>query len=176
MNPRGGRDLHLWAQGNEKEVNEIILLGYLKARMKQAQKASSVLLTWHSQRTSGHLGQAQVNYLYPPASSPQRCMRDRELSWGAAKAPMVPERGWFFRDAFSNCSFISSRLEEDVPWLSFPNQQEASGCINHKSRACEVFCDHLRKELLSQCGKTPLKEEERSSMRLTPPTRILIGP
>lgn len=43
------------------------------------------------------VGQAQVNYLYPAASSPQRCIETGE----AAETPMVPQsRSFFFRDFF----------------------------------------------------------------------------
>lgn len=174
MSPRDGRDLHLWAQGNEKGVNEIIFLGYLKARIKQAQKAASMLLTWHSQRASGHCWAGTGKLSLSCSIIPTEVYRDRRGCWNTHG---TSEQIFFFLGIFfANCSFIP-RLEEDVPWLSSPNQPEAAGCIYHISRACKVFCNHLRGEILfSQCGKTALEEEERSSMRLTLPTRTLIGP
>lgn len=90
------------------------------------------------------VGQAQVNYLHPhrgvweTGNSPERLL----------KHPWYLRAALFLGIFFSNCSFIP-RLEEDIPWISSPNQQEAAGCIYHISRACVLQSSQGKKPALT---------------------------
>jgi len=61
MSPRDVREWYLSVQRNEKGANETIFLSYLKAKIKQAYKMASVLLSCHLLKNpNSSVGQVEV--------------------------------------------------------------------------------------------------------------------